>query len=119
MKTRDAYVTDLKAQLDRWNADMARWEAQARSAQADLKKRYEKAPVVGSLLRLSSGGKISDLDVALTPPEAAAALTSAGIAFIVLDTRRASAELTEYVQSKIALRRVAEEDGRIFYEVME
>ena len=84
-----------------------------------ITRSYEKAPVVGSLLRLSSGGKISDLDVALTPPEAAAALTSAGIAFIVLDTRRASAELTEYVQSKIALRRVAEEDGRIFYEVME
>lgn len=84
-----------------------------------ITRSYEKAPVIASLLRLSSGGKLSDLDVALTPSEAAAALTSAGIAFIVLDTRRASAELTEYVQSKIALRRVAEEDGRIFYEVME
>ena len=42
MKTRDAYVTDLKTQLDRWNADMARWEAQARTAQAEMKKRYEK-----------------------------------------------------------------------------
>jgi hypothetical protein len=80
---------------------------------------YENMPVVRSLLRLSSGGKLSELDGALTPRDAAAALTSAGIAFIVLDTRRASAELTEYVQSKIALRRVAEEDGRIFYELME
>ena len=42
MKTRDAYVTDLKAQLDRWNADMARWEAQARTAKAEMQKRYEK-----------------------------------------------------------------------------
>jgi hypothetical protein len=46
-------------------------------------------------------------------------LASAGIAFIILDTRRASPELIEYVQSKIDLKRVAQEDGRVFYEVME
>lgn len=82
-----------------------------------ITRRYETMPVVGSFLRLSSGAKLSDLDATLTPREAAAALASAGIAFIVLDTRKASADLTEYVQSKIELRRVAEEDGRIFYEV--
>jgi hypothetical protein len=42
MRNRDEYVASLKTQLDRWNADVARWEAQARSAQEDLKKRYEK-----------------------------------------------------------------------------
>ena len=42
MINRDEYVTKLKAQLDRWNADVTRWEAQARDAQADMKKRYEK-----------------------------------------------------------------------------
>ena len=41
MRTRDEYVSKLKGQLDRWNADMAKWEAQARVAQADAKKRYE------------------------------------------------------------------------------
>jgi len=41
MKTRDEYVKKLKEQLDRWNADMAKWEAQARGAEAEAKKRYE------------------------------------------------------------------------------
>ena len=41
MKNRDEYVTKLKGQLDRWNADMAKWEAQAKVAQADAKKRFE------------------------------------------------------------------------------
>lgn len=41
MKTRDEYVKKLKDQLDRWNGDMTKWEAQARDAQADAKKRYE------------------------------------------------------------------------------
>ncbi len=79
---------------------------------------YESMPVVGSFLRLSSGAKISDSDLGLTPREASAKLASAGIAFVVLDTRRASADLTEYVQSRIELKRVGEEDGRVFYEVM-
>jgi predicted nucleic acid-binding Zn-ribbon protein len=42
MKTRDEYVKGLKNQLDRWNDDMSKWEAQAKAAQADMKKRYEK-----------------------------------------------------------------------------
>jgi hypothetical protein len=40
MKTRDEYVAKLKTQLDRWNADVTKWEAQAKSAQADMRKRY-------------------------------------------------------------------------------
>lgn len=39
-KTRDEYVKNLKDQLDRWNADMSKWETQAKGAQDDLKKRY-------------------------------------------------------------------------------
>ena len=42
MATRDDYVTKMKEQLDRWNDDLGRWEQQARGAQAELKKRYEK-----------------------------------------------------------------------------
>lgn len=39
--TRDEYVARLRAQLDRWNEDVARWEAQAKVAQAEAKKRLE------------------------------------------------------------------------------
>jgi lipid II:glycine glycyltransferase (peptidoglycan interpeptide bridge formation enzyme) len=42
MLNREDYVAKLKTQLDRWNADMARWEGEARNAQAEMKKRYEK-----------------------------------------------------------------------------
>jgi hypothetical protein len=84
-----------------------------------ITRSYESMAVVGSFLRLSSGAKISNSDLELTPREASAKLAAAGIAFIVLDTRRASADLTEYVQSRIELRRIAEEDGRVFYKVME
>jgi len=78
---------------------------------------YERMPVVQSLLRLSSGRAASDQDLTLTRRNAAAALVSAGIAFVVLDTRRASADLVQYVQSRIELQQIAEEDGRVFYKV--
>lgn len=42
MTTRDEYVAKLKDQLDRWNAEMARWDAKARDAQADAKQQYAK-----------------------------------------------------------------------------
>ena len=86
--------------------------------QPSIARAYDATPVIRSFLRLSSGSEISSEDRALTPADAASRLASAGIAFIVLDTRRASPDLIEYVQSKIELRRVAEENGRIFYEVM-
>jgi hypothetical protein len=34
MTTRDEYVSKLKSQLDRWNAEAAKWEAEAKVAQA-------------------------------------------------------------------------------------
>lgn len=42
MKNRDEYVAKLKTQLDQWNADLGRWEAQAKSATAGLKERSQK-----------------------------------------------------------------------------
>ncbi|HEX7465483.1 MAG TPA: hypothetical protein VF309_02505 [Usitatibacter sp.] len=42
MKSRDEYVAKLKTDLDRWNVEAAKWEAQAASARADLKKGYTK-----------------------------------------------------------------------------
>lgn len=40
MTTRDEHVARLKNQLDHWNADVTRWEAKAKVAQVDAKKRY-------------------------------------------------------------------------------
>ncbi len=37
---RDEYVEKLKAQIDLWNADMAKLEARARQGQATLKTEY-------------------------------------------------------------------------------
>jgi hypothetical protein len=42
MTTRDEYVAKLKVQLDHWNAEVSRWEAQAKGAQASLKEQYER-----------------------------------------------------------------------------
>ena len=42
MTTRDDYIEKLKAQLDHWNAEVAKWEAQAKGAQAEMKERYAK-----------------------------------------------------------------------------
>ena len=42
MKNRDEYVAKLKSQLDQWNADLGRWEAQAKTAKQDLKERSQK-----------------------------------------------------------------------------
>ena len=73
-------------------------------------------PVVGSFLRLSSGGRLSD-ERAADPARAASQLASLGIAYVVVDRRVASRDLVEYVESRLALRFIAEEDGRAFYEV--
>jgi len=42
MSTRDAYIAKLKAQLDEWNAEVKKWEAKAKGAQADVRIEYEK-----------------------------------------------------------------------------
>jgi len=42
MSNRDAYVAKLKAQLDEWNAEVSKWGAKAKGAQADVRIEYEK-----------------------------------------------------------------------------
>lgn len=42
MTDRDAYVQKLKSQLDQWNAEVSKWEAKTKGAQAHLKAEYEK-----------------------------------------------------------------------------
>ena len=42
MTDRDEYVAKLKAQIDEWNAGIAKWEAKASEAQAGARAEYEK-----------------------------------------------------------------------------
>ncbi|MEW6690552.1 MAG: hypothetical protein AB1452_15860 [Pseudomonadota bacterium] len=42
MMSREEYVQKLKSQLDQWNAEAAKWEAKAKSAQDELKTEYER-----------------------------------------------------------------------------
>jgi hypothetical protein len=42
MATRDEYVEKMKAQLDIWNAELSKWEAKAKSAQADMKPQIDR-----------------------------------------------------------------------------
>jgi hypothetical protein len=42
MVNREEYVNKLKAQLDAWNAEAAKWEAKAKEAQASARVEYDK-----------------------------------------------------------------------------
>ena len=42
MAKRDDYVKNLKSQLDQWNAEVGKWEAQGKAAQAGARAEYEK-----------------------------------------------------------------------------
>jgi predicted nucleic acid-binding Zn-ribbon protein len=42
MSTRDQYVETLKAQLDKWNAEISALEERSAQARADIKAQYEK-----------------------------------------------------------------------------
>jgi F0F1-type ATP synthase membrane subunit b/b' len=41
MSTRDEYVQDLKAQIDRWNTQLAQWEKETAAARKDLRRKYD------------------------------------------------------------------------------
>jgi len=43
MNKREQYIEKLKAQLDEWNAEVAKWEAKTRSAQAVDRKEHKAA----------------------------------------------------------------------------
>ena len=42
MISRDEYVNKLKTQIDHWNAEMAKWQAQAQDASKEYAERYAK-----------------------------------------------------------------------------
>ncbi len=39
---REEYIAKLKAQLDQWNAEVAKWEAKSKEAQAGVRAETEK-----------------------------------------------------------------------------
>ena len=82
----------------------------------DVASAYAAMPVIGTFLRLSSGGRLSEEPTA-DPVAASAQLASFGILYIVVNTQTAPADLMEYVRTRLSLRMIAEDDGRTFYEV--
>jgi chromosome segregation ATPase len=42
MSDRDQYIEKMKARLDEWNAELAKLEARARSAEADMRMQYDR-----------------------------------------------------------------------------
>lgn len=42
MAKRDDYLKKLRAQLDEWNAEVAKWEARSKDAQSAVGAEYEK-----------------------------------------------------------------------------
>ena len=42
MISRDEYMNKLKTQIDHWNAEMAKWQAQAQDASKEYAERYAK-----------------------------------------------------------------------------
>jgi len=40
MKNREEYVQKVKSQLDQWNTEVARWEAEAKKVQGKLQQEY-------------------------------------------------------------------------------
>ncbi|HUL96714.1 MAG TPA: hypothetical protein VLT89_11920 [Usitatibacter sp.] len=65
MKTRDEYVAQIKSDLDRWNAEAAKWEKHASTARKQyldaLNARREEAMYQLKLLQGASAGAWQDM----------------------------------------------------------
>jgi len=42
MEKRDEYVEKMKAQLDQWNGEIAKWEVKAKEAQAEARADFDR-----------------------------------------------------------------------------
>ena len=71
---------------------------------------HVQAPVIGALLRLSSGAPLTDRDAELPAPAVAAALRRFGVRWVVLNRRHAPPDLIRYVETMLPLR-LRERDG--------
>jgi hypothetical protein len=77
---------------------------------------YNTAPVLGSLLRLSSGEPLAR-EPLTTPASAAAVLHSQGIRFIVINRDTSPPDLLQYVRLALPLRLLATDGRRELYMV--
>lgn len=64
MTTRNEYVENLKTRLDEWNADLAKWEAKARTARTDLRIEYEMQLETLRKLREEATEKLGEVQAA-------------------------------------------------------
>ncbi len=71
---------------------------------------FVQAPVIGELLRLSSGAALAGRESDLSPAAAAAALARFGVRWVVLDRATAPGDLVTYVEATLPLR-LLERDG--------
>ena len=59
MLSRDEYVQKLKAQIDEWNAEAARWEERSRSARDDMQGEFRRQI---DLFRAKSAQALAELE---------------------------------------------------------
>lgn len=72
-------------------------------------ERHAESPVIGSLLRLSSGGTLDD--AALARDRAAIARTGVPFRYVVIHVDDAAPRLRDYVTSMLSVRMIASENG--------
>jgi hypothetical protein len=84
---------------------------------ASVGARYNAMPVIGSLLRLSSGAPLSAERPDEDRRQAAGILASLGIRYVVVNASSSSPDLLAYVRRVLPLRLVSEADGRALYVV--
>lgn len=61
MSDRDLYIKKMKAKLDEWNADIAKLEAKADGAEADMKIKYNEKITVLKGQREEAAAKLMEL----------------------------------------------------------
>ena len=84
---------------------------------SSIRARYLAMPVIGSLLRLSSGAALTAEHPDEDRTQAATILASLGVRYVVVNASSCSPDLLSYVRRTLPLRLVSEEKGRALYVV--
>ncbi len=58
--TRDEFVEKLKTQIDQWNADITKTEAEMKSASGDMQQRYAEKIAEASRYRAEAQAKLAE-----------------------------------------------------------
>ena len=81
------------------------------------KHNYRQTPVLASLLRLSQGGRLSEVEVQHDRMEAPTVMERLGIGYLVLNRATASEPLITYVETVLPVTVITEEADRTLYIV--